>query len=73
VLVTLYVHSPGLQAGLRAGDIVTAIDGVPVHSAQDTLTRVAAHKPGSTVAIKVVRGNTTVAVKAAVTERPPPS
>jgi S1-C subfamily serine protease len=44
-----------------------------VHSAQDTLTRVAAHKPGSTVAIKVVRGNTTVAVKAAVTERPPPS
>jgi serine protease DegS len=73
VLVTLYVHSPGLQAGLRAGDIVTAIDGVAVHSAQDTLTRVAAHKPGSTVAIKVVRGNTTVAVKAAVTERPPPS
>jgi serine protease DegS len=73
VLATLYVRSPGLQAGLLPGDIVTAIDGVPVHSAQDTLTRVAAHKPGSTVAIKVLRGNSSLAVKASVTERPPPS
>ena len=32
---------------LHIGDIVTAVDGKPVHSAQDTLAQIAAKKPGS--------------------------
>ena len=70
LLANLYVGSPGQQAGLRPGDLITAVDGSPVHSAQDTLARVAMHKPGSTLAIQVLRGNKTLEVKAAVSERP---
>jgi len=70
VLDRLYIGSPGQQAGLRPGDLLLAVDDVPVHSAQDTLASIAAHKPGSTLAIKVLRGSKTLEIKAAVTEQP---
>ncbi len=70
LLANLYVGSPGQQAGLRPGDLLLAVDGSPVNSAQDTLARIATHKPGSTLAIKVLRGGKTLDIKAAVSERP---
>jgi serine peptidase DegS len=70
VIAQLYVGSPGQQAGLRSGDIILDVDGSPVHSAQDTLASIYAHKPGSTIALKVLRGRRTLDMKAAVGERP---
>jgi len=70
VLDRLYIGSPAQQAGLRPGDLLLAVDGAPVHSAQDTLASIAAHKPGSTLAVKVLRGSKTLEIKAAVTEQP---
>jgi serine protease DegS len=70
VLDRLYIGSPAQQAGLHPGDLLLAVDGVAVHSAQDTLASIAAHKPGSTLAIKVLRGSKMLEIKAAVTEQP---
>ncbi len=69
VITGLIPGSPAVAAGLRPGDIVTAIGGTTVRGQQDLLTRIAATKPGDTIELAVVRaaGETRVAVT--VTER----
>lgn len=46
---------PGDRAGIRPGDIVTAIDGVRVHSGQELIVRTRAHRPGDRLRLRVVR------------------
>ena len=70
VVANLYVGSPAQQAGLQPGDLILAIDSAPVHSAQDTLGRIATHKPGSRIAIHGLRGRREFDVHAQVSERP---
>ena len=66
----LYVGSPAQEAGLEPGDLLLAIGGAPLHSAQDALARIANEKPGAELAIKVLRGHRTLETKARVSERP---
>jgi serine peptidase DegS len=70
VIANLYVGSPAQEAGLQPGDIMLAVGGTTLHSAQDALGRIANEKPGSTLAIKVLRGKRALEVKAHVSERP---
>ena len=70
VIANLYVGSPAQEAGLQPGDIMLAVAGATLHSAQDALGRIANEKPGSVLAIKVLRGHRTLEVKAHVSERP---
>jgi Do/DeqQ family serine protease len=70
LIANLYVGSPAQEAGLQPGDLIQAIEGTELHSAQDALARIANEKPGSTLSIKVLRGRRTVEVKAHVSERP---
>ena len=70
LLANLYVGSPAQEAGLEPGDLLLAIAGAPLHSAQDALARIANEKPGAVLAIKVLRGRRTVEAKAHVSERP---
>jgi Do/DeqQ family serine protease len=70
LIANLYVGSPAQEAGLQPGDLIQAIGGTDLHSAQDALARIAAEKPGATLSIKVLRGRRTVEVKAHVSERP---
>jgi serine peptidase DegS len=70
LLANLYVGSPGQQAGLQPGDLLLAIGGTTLNSAQDALARIASAKPDSVLAIKVLRGRRTFEVKAHVSERP---
>jgi serine peptidase DegS len=65
-----YVGGPGAQAGLRPGDLLLEVEGSAVNSAQDAIVTIAAHKPGSTLAIKVLRGRKMLDIKATVGERP---
>ncbi len=44
------------QAGLRRGDIITAVDGQPLESAADLTARVRALEPGNQVRLTVARG-----------------
>ena len=73
VIGNLYVGSPAQQAGLQPGDLLTAIDGTPPHSAQDALGRIAGHKPGTTIVLRGLRAGRAFEVHAQVGERPRPT
>jgi serine protease Do len=48
---------PARAAGLRVGDVITAVDGTKVSSATDLVNSISAHKPGDQVALTVYRGS----------------
>ena len=62
--------SPGQQAGLKPGDLLLSIDGVPVTSAEEARARIAGSKPGSTLTLHDQRGNSQFDVKVRVGEQP---
>lgn len=70
VIANLYVGSPAQQAGLSNGDLLVALDGVPVRSAQDALGRIATHKPGTALAVRGLRGRRRFDLAVPVSERP---
>ncbi len=70
VIINLYVGSPAQKAGLTRGDLIQAINGTPVHSAEGALVRIANQKPGSSIRISVQRGTSTQTVTVKVKEQP---
>ncbi len=70
VITNLYNGSPALQLGLRPGDILEAIDGNPVRSAQDANARVAVMQPGVTLKLTVLRGAQRAELDIKIGERP---
>jgi serine protease DegS len=70
VITNMYRTSPAVTAQLRIGDIVTAIDGKAVRSARDTLSQIAAKKPGVNITLRLLRGHSELDSKVNVTERP---
>jgi serine protease DegS len=67
----LYVRSPALEAGLRLGDVLTAIDGTPVRTSQEAIARIATRKPGEMLTLQGVRRREPFEVEVRVGERPP--
>jgi S1-C subfamily serine protease len=51
--------SPADDAGLRAGDIIVAVDGQTVDENHDLLTRILPHQPGDTVTLSIASGGST--------------
>jgi serine protease Do len=62
--------SPASKAGLQAGDIVTEYNGKKVSDSRHFRLRVADTKPGSTVAMKVLRDGTPKSLNVTVRELP---
>jgi len=63
---------PGAKAGLRPGDVITAINGKPIATASDVVDTVSAQSIGSTVAVKVVRNGKPEDLRVTVGELPAP-
>jgi len=63
---------PADQAGLATGDIVTAVDGVPMRDMNDLRTKVAAVAPGSSAKLQVFRNGARKAIDVVVGRRPSP-
>jgi serine protease Do len=61
---------PAARAGLRAGDVITAVNGQPVESARELIRTVAQTAPGSTVHLTVRRQSRQMDVSVAVGRRP---
>ena len=55
VIATPY-PSPAAQAGLRSGDLVTAIDGIKVDSAQELMANIVKRAPGSVIRVRGLHG-----------------
>jgi serine protease Do len=64
--------SPAARAGLRPGDIITAINGQAISTAADVIDAVSAKSIGSTVAVGVVREGKPENVRVTVGELPSP-
>jgi S1-C subfamily serine protease len=69
-VVNILVKSPAYEAGMRPGDLVTALAGEPVHSAQDLVARVSALKPGAEVELEGRHALQSYKIKLMVLERP---
>jgi putative serine protease PepD len=61
---------PAADAGLRSGDVVTAIDSTPIHGTNDLVAAIAAHQPGDHVQLTVRRGSQTVKLTATLGTQP---
>jgi serine protease DegS len=70
VAIRLDGNSPAAAAGLMLGDMIEAVDGQDVMSAQDVRARIADHKPGSKVRVAVDRGTRRIEVEIPVVEAP---
>ncbi len=68
-VVNILLKSPAYEAGIRPGDLVTALDGEAVRSSQDLVSRVAALKPGSEVELAGRHGQEPFKIKFKVIER----
>src|SRR4051812_35325891 len=69
-LTNVQAGTPAAKAGLKAGDVVTAVDGDTVGSASDLTAAISSHKPGDKVTLKVKSGSTTKNVEVTLGNRP---
>ena len=61
---------PADQAGIRAGDIITAIDQQPLASGRSGMMQVAMLTPGSTITVELLRENTRTELTVVVGRKP---
>jgi S1-C subfamily serine protease len=72
VLITGVLQGgPAAQAGVRPGDVVTAVGDRPVVTTADLLKAVAALKPQSSTTLTVVRNRQQLGISVKVGQRPP--
>lgn len=64
-------NGPALRAGLRAGDIVLAVNGERIDTARGLIRNVAAVQPGNTVRLTVRRQAHEIEINVTVGRRPP--
>lgn len=62
--------SPAAKAGLKAGDIITAVDGTNVDPNNPLVNLLFAHKPGDSVKLTIDRDGTSKEISVTLGERP---
>jgi len=62
--------TPAAKANLRSGDVVTAVDGTTVDSAEALTRAIDAHKPGETVTVKIRRNGKDITARVKLASRP---
>ena len=62
IITGVLQNGPAAEAGIRPGDVITAVDSKPVSSVSQLLTAVAALKPGTPAPLTVLRGDGAVQV-----------
>jgi Do/DeqQ family serine protease len=60
LVAALLDHSPAQEAGLAAGDVITAVDGQPIEDPEGFGYRFATRAIGSTVSLTVLRNGRTI-------------
>ncbi len=64
-------NSPAARAGLRQGDMVTALNGAPVDTTRALIRTVAGATPGQTLRVTVQREGRSQDISVQVGRRPP--
>ncbi len=71
VIAGIFRNGPAHIAGLQPGDVMTAINGAPIHDSRASMNRIATLKPGQTATIDVLRDGKAMQLKVQIGERPP--
>ncbi len=61
---------PADRAGIRPGDVITVLDGVPVEDAVSAMNNIARRKPGEDIEIEGIHRGEAFKTQAKITERP---
>jgi serine protease DegS len=69
-VVNIIVKSQAYEAGVRPGDLITALAGEAVHNAQDLVARVSSLKPGAEVELEGRHARQNYKLRLTVLERP---
>jgi putative serine protease PepD len=69
-VTTVKADTPASKAGLKAGDVITAIDGATVANADDLTAKINAHKPNQKVTLTVTRGGKSLTIDVTLGVRP---
>jgi S1-C subfamily serine protease len=70
IVIAVVPGSPADKAGIKEGDVITAVDSTPVVTVEDFIGSLRAHQPGDAVTVSIVRGTATVQVKVTLSEQP---
>ena len=70
LITEVFSGTPADQAGMKAGDVLIAVDGKPVADSTGMLALISAIAPGKGAALKVIRAQTEVDLKVTVGTRP---
>lgn len=70
VLGQIYPGTPAAEAGLRAGDVLTSLDGQPVGDSAAVVRAIGTRKPGEVVKLGLLRDGRSKTVKVSLGDRP---
>ncbi len=71
VVVTGVIRNgPAHKAGLKPGDVITAIDGNKIADAREAMVAILGRRPGSKLTLTVLRDGETLTLQATAIERP---
>jgi serine protease DegS len=70
IVTAIYNQGPAHQAGLKPGDVITHIDGIPINDGKRGVAAMATLRPGDMVSITFVRNGEENTVNATVSEKP---
>ena len=70
LIVGVFINSPADMAGIRAGDIVVAVNDKPVLGIRDLLDQITLHRPDEQIQVTIYRGPEKLTVNMEVTQRP---
>jgi putative serine protease PepD len=62
--------SPAATAGIKAGDVVTAVDGKAITGSGDLVAAIATHSPGDTIKLTIRRGTSTLTQSVTLATQP---
>ena len=72
LVAAVFNGGPADQAGIMPGDIMTRVDGKPLHNPQYTINLISQVKPGAMIEVELLRGWEKETLNVRVGKRPPP-
>ncbi len=70
LIVGVFIDSPADKAGIRADDIVVAVNGEPIVGVRNLLEKITMHQPGDIIEVTVLRGPQRASYSVRAIERP---
>jgi serine protease Do len=68
IVSSILADGPAARSSLKAGDVITAVDGQPVNTPQQLRTEIRTKKIGQPVTLDVFRGGKTIQIKVSPSE-----